>query len=64
MESRQTDERRCEIDKPNRFKIDKLEERIAPSTSCDVLSGLLSSDGLQNNGRVGINRAMVEHGCF
>lgn len=43
MESRHTDERRCEIDKPRRFKIDKLEERIAPSAdaACDALLGVL-----------------------
>ena len=65
MELRQKDQRRCETVKPRRFKIDKLEERIAPSASCDVLSGLLGG-GLSPEipGRNGINRAMVVNGCF
>lgn len=39
MEPRQKDERRCETDKRRRFKIDKLEDRIAPTAqaACDAL---------------------------
>ena len=64
MEPRQKDEQhRCESDKPRRFKIDKLEERIAPD-ACDVLSGLLD-DGLApgNPGRQGISTAIGASPC-
>ena len=39
MEPRQKDQCRCETVKPRRFKIDKLEERIAPAAqaACDAL---------------------------
>ena len=45
MEPRQKDERRCETDKLRRFKIDKLEERIAPAAqaAADAISAAAST---------------------
>ena len=44
MEPRQKDERRCEMNKPRRFEIDKLEERIAPAAQAayDAISAAAS----------------------
>ncbi len=64
MEPRQKDVRRCETDKPRRFRIDKLEERIAPSASCDVFNHLLDEVLPPSNpGREGVARAISSTPC-
>lgn len=64
MESRQKDELRRETDKPRRFEIGKLEERVAPSASCDVLSGLLDDVLAPGNpGRQGVSTAIGSGPC-
>jgi hypothetical protein len=60
MEPRQKDEHRCEINKSRRFKVDKLEERIAPTAeaACGALyeaASVFHSSGQQ----IGLVRAIV-----
>jgi hypothetical protein len=61
MELRQKDERRCETANPRRFKIDKLEERIAPSgdAACNALLRVLANGASSGNsqGQVAVARA-------
>ena len=58
MELRQTDERRCETVKPRRFKIDKLEERIAPSADAAVDAILAAASEFHSSGQqLGLLRA-------
>ncbi len=51
MELRQNDERRCETVKPRRFKIDKLEERIAPSADAAVDAILEAASEFHSSGQ-------------
>jgi len=51
MEPRQKDERRCEVDKRRRFRIDKLEERIAPSADVAVDAILAAASEFHSSGQ-------------
>jgi hypothetical protein len=66
MEPRQKDERRCETNKPHRFRIDKLEERIAPSVeaACDALHDAVA-DFHSSGQQIGLVKAIINSGaCF
>ena len=58
MEPRQKDQRRCEIDKPSRFSIDRLEERMAPSAQVATDAILDAASDFHSSGQqLGLLRA-------
>ena len=49
--------------KKNRFKIDKLEQRIAPSAHCGVMLGLLESGVIPEPAQEGFVGGWLRAGC-